>query len=142
MFKKVVLGAAAATAAAAIGFVALASDLQGRSNPDDIAAAKRWNNKIISEGFSVPSRQSHLSVLSGTSSDSPLDLLIIGGGASGCGCALDAATRGLKVGLVERDDFSSGTSSRSTKLVHGGTYMRCFESFFSCSTHPPTISSR
>lgn len=48
------------------------------------------------------------------------DLLIIGGGATGAGVALDAATRGLKVAVVERDDFSSGTSSKSTKLVHGG----------------------
>jgi glycerol-3-phosphate dehydrogenase len=48
------------------------------------------------------------------------DLLIIGGGATGAGTALDAATRGLKVALVERDDFSAGTSSRSTKLIHGG----------------------
>ena len=48
------------------------------------------------------------------------DLLIIGGGATGTGIALDAATRGLKVAVVERDDFSSGTSSKSTKLVHGG----------------------
>ena len=50
----------------------------------------------------------------------PYDLLIIGGGATGAGIALDAATRGLKVAVVERDDFSSGTSSKSTKLVHGG----------------------
>ena len=50
----------------------------------------------------------------------PYDLLIIGGGATGSGIALDAATRGLKVAVVERDDFSSGTSSKSTKLVHGG----------------------
>ncbi|PVI07949.1 DAO-domain-containing protein [Periconia macrospinosa] len=48
------------------------------------------------------------------------DLLVIGGGATGTGIALDAVTRGLKVALVERDDFSSGTSSKSTKLVHGG----------------------
>ncbi|KAF8869007.1 DAO-domain-containing protein [Gymnopilus junonius] len=50
------------------------------------------------------------------------DLLIVGGGATGAGCAVDAASRGLKVALVERDDFSSGTvkSSKSTKLVHGG----------------------
>ena len=48
------------------------------------------------------------------------DLLVIGGGATGCGSALDAATRGLRVALVERADFASGTSSRSTKLVHGG----------------------
>ncbi|KAF2461463.1 hypothetical protein BDY21DRAFT_87193 [Lineolata rhizophorae] len=50
----------------------------------------------------------------------PYDLLIIGGGATGSGIVLDAATRGLKVAVVERDDFSSGTSSKSTKLVHGG----------------------
>ncbi len=48
------------------------------------------------------------------------DLLVIGGGATGCGIALDAAARGLQVALVEREDFGSGTSSRSTKLVHGG----------------------
>ena len=50
----------------------------------------------------------------------PYDLLVIGGGATGSGIALDAATRGLRVALVEKDDFSSGTSSKSTKLVHGG----------------------
>jgi glycerol-3-phosphate dehydrogenase len=48
------------------------------------------------------------------------DLLIIGAGATGAGIALDAATRGLRVAVVERDDFSAGTSSKSTKLVHGG----------------------
>ena len=53
-------------------------------------------------------------------SEEPYDLLVIGGGATGAGIALDAATRGLKVAVVERDDFSSGTSSKSTKLVHGG----------------------
>ncbi|KAH7336905.1 DAO-domain-containing protein [Rhizoctonia solani] len=48
------------------------------------------------------------------------DLLVVGGGATGAGVAVDAATRGLKVALIERDDFSAGTSSKSTKLVHGG----------------------
>lgn len=48
------------------------------------------------------------------------DVLVIGGGATGAGTALDAASRGLKVALVERFDFAQGTSSRSTKLVHGG----------------------
>lgn len=52
--------------------------------------------------------------------DDEYDMLVIGGGATGAGVALDAATRGLKVAVVERDDFSSGTSSKSTKLVHGG----------------------
>lgn len=50
----------------------------------------------------------------------PYDLLIIGGGATGTGCALDAASRGLRVACVERGDFSAETSSKSTKLVHGG----------------------
>ena len=48
------------------------------------------------------------------------DLLVVGGGATGAGVVLDAATRGLKVALVERDDYAAGTSSKSTKLVHGG----------------------
>ena len=48
------------------------------------------------------------------------DLLVVGGGATGLGIALDAATRGLSTALVERDDFAKGTSSRATKLVHGG----------------------
>jgi len=48
------------------------------------------------------------------------DVCIIGGGASGAGCVLDAASRGLKTALIEQDDFSSATSSTSTKLVHGG----------------------
>lgn len=48
------------------------------------------------------------------------DILVIGGGVVGCGVALDAATRGLSVGLVESRDFGSGTSSRSSKLLHGG----------------------
>jgi glycerol-3-phosphate dehydrogenase len=50
----------------------------------------------------------------------PLDVLVIGGGVVGAGAALDAATRGLSVGLVEARDFASGTSSRSSKLMHGG----------------------
>jgi glycerol-3-phosphate dehydrogenase len=48
------------------------------------------------------------------------DLLVIGGGITGCGVARDAAMRGLKVALVERDDFASGTSGRSSRLIHGG----------------------
>nr|WP_232663396.1 glycerol-3-phosphate dehydrogenase/oxidase [Pseudonocardia sp. TRM90224] len=49
-----------------------------------------------------------------------LDVLVVGGGVVGSGAALDAATRGLTVGLVEARDFASGTSSRSSKLIHGG----------------------
>ncbi|KAG6940014.1 glycerol-3-phosphate dehydrogenase 2 [Chelydra serpentina] len=64
-----------------------------------------------------PTREDQFLALQNTSE---FDVLVIGGGATGCGCALDAVTRGLKTALVERDDFSSGTSSRSTKLIHGG----------------------
>ena len=56
------------------------------------------------------------------------DLLVIGGGITGAGVARDAALRGLKVALVEREDFSYGTSSRSSKLIHGGLrYLENFE---------------
>jgi glycerol-3-phosphate dehydrogenase len=56
------------------------------------------------------------------------DLVVIGGGITGAGVALDAATRGYSVALVEREDFASGTSSRSSKLVHGGLrYLQNFD---------------
>jgi glycerol-3-phosphate dehydrogenase len=55
-----------------------------------------------------------------TMTDETLDVLVVGGGVVGAGCALDAATRGLSVGLVEARDVASGTSSRSSKLIHGG----------------------
>jgi len=53
-------------------------------------------------------------------SGGPLDVLVIGGGITGAGAALDAASRGLRVGLVESRDLAAGTSSRSSKLIHGG----------------------
>ncbi|PKS08755.1 hypothetical protein jhhlp_004808 [Lomentospora prolificans] len=83
------------------------------------------SNRIIPPSFpKIKSRAEQLADLkrvgATASQDEEYDLLIIGGGATGTGIALDAVTRGLKVALVERDDFSSGTSSKSTKLVHGG----------------------
>lgn len=57
-----------------------------------------------------------------------LDLLIIGGGITGAGVALQAAASGLETGLIEMQDFAEGTSSRSTKLVHGGLrYLKQFD---------------
>jgi len=53
-------------------------------------------------------------------STTEFDLVVIGGGITGAGIALDASSRGMKVALVEKNDFASGTSSRSTKLIHGG----------------------
>lgn len=66
--------------------------------------------------LSPSNRQAALDAMAST----PLDILVIGGGVVGGGAALDAATRGLEVGLVEARDFASGTSSRSSKLMHGG----------------------
>jgi len=65
----------------------------------------------------LPSRAEQVKTLQ---SGEEFDVLIIGGGATGAGCALDAVTRGLKTALVEAEDFASGTSSKSTKLIHGG----------------------
>jgi glycerol-3-phosphate dehydrogenase len=59
------------------------------------------------------------------SQEGPWDLLVVGGGATGLGCAIDAASRGYRTLLLEQEDFAKGTSSRSTKLVHGGVrYLR------------------
>ena len=60
--------------------------------------------------------------------DEPFDVLVIGGGITGAGVALDAASRGYSVGLVEKGDYARGTSSRSSKLVHGGLrYLQNFD---------------
>ncbi|XP_063858355.1 glycerol-3-phosphate dehydrogenase, mitochondrial-like isoform X4 [Scylla paramamosain] len=78
-----------------------------------VAAAENLNNRPTKP---LPTREQQLKSLSSES----FDVLIIGGGATGAGCALDSVSRGLKTALVEMEDFSSGTSSRSTKLIHGG----------------------
>ncbi len=58
----------------------------------------------------------------------PFDIVVIGGGITGAGVALDAASRGYSVALVEQADFAAGTSSRSSKLVHGGLrYLQNFD---------------
>jgi glycerol-3-phosphate dehydrogenase len=70
----------------------------------------------VKSAFNPVQRETALSDLAETH----FDLLVIGGGVNGCGTALDAATRGLKVAMIEASDFASGTSSRSSKLIHGG----------------------
>ncbi|KAK5005496.1 hypothetical protein LTR28_007647, partial [Elasticomyces elasticus] len=99
-----------------------------KSREEQIADLKRSGGVITQAAESVKSKITglvkgeHDGVQGQTQGgkDDIYDLLVIGGGATGTGIALDAATRGLKVALVERDDFASGTSSKSTKLVHGG----------------------
>lgn len=66
--------------------------------------------------FSAKNRASVINSISNTS----FDIIVIGGGITGAGIALDAISRGLKVALIEMQDFAAGTSSRSTKLIHGG----------------------
>ncbi|MGE3825681.1 MAG: FAD-dependent oxidoreductase, partial [Bacteroidia bacterium] len=74
--------------------------------------------------FSALNRNSFIEKLQ----EKEFDLLVIGGGITGAGIALDAASRGMSVALLEKQDFAAGTSSRSTKLIHGGLrYLKQFE---------------
>jgi glycerol-3-phosphate dehydrogenase len=66
------------------------------------------------------SPESRSAALEAMSSGVELDVLVVGGGVVGTGTALDAVARGLATGLIEQRDFASGTSSRSSKLIHGG----------------------
>lgn len=78
----------------------------------------------MTTSFSAEKRTEYLDRMT----NAHFDILIIGGGITGAGIALDAASRGLKTALVEMQDFAAGTSSRSTKLVHGGLrYLKQFE---------------
>lgn len=108
--KKVVkaLVALATTGTVCVG----AYSYYTRKSPHLLAATKP-----ASWSVELPSREQQVESLSKTPE---YDMLIIGGGATGAGVAVDSASRGLKTALVEKYDFSSGTSSRSTKLIHGG----------------------
>lgn len=83
----------------------------------------------MKKSFSAKDRLKNIQTLkSSDKEDKSFDLLIIGGGITGAGVARDAASRGMEVALVEAQDFSFGTSSRSTKLIHGGLrYLENFE---------------
>ncbi len=70
--------------------------------------------------LSPAAREAALASLAATTADQPLDVLVVGGGITGVGIANDAATRGLSTGVIEQRDLASGTSSRSSKLIHGG----------------------
>ncbi|KAF2166873.1 hypothetical protein M409DRAFT_66421 [Zasmidium cellare ATCC 36951] len=91
-----------------------------KSRAEQIAELKASAGAVFQEAKEKVKSTLGLEQESSGAEDNVYDLLIIGGGATGSGIALDAASRGLKVACVERDDFASGTSSKSTKLVHGG----------------------
>lgn len=76
----------------------------------------RLVNNRVDASFSAATRAANLAAMA----DAQLDLLVVGGGITGAGVARDAAMRGLRTALVERADFAAGTSSRSSRLVHGG----------------------
>nr|XP_033799884.1 glycerol-3-phosphate dehydrogenase, mitochondrial [Geotrypetes seraphini]XP_033799885.1 glycerol-3-phosphate dehydrogenase, mitochondrial [Geotrypetes seraphini]XP_033799886.1 glycerol-3-phosphate dehydrogenase, mitochondrial [Geotrypetes seraphini] len=116
-FRRVVRGAVLFGGGAlttVFGIAQLANYRKKKVTLGCLEAAEPWRQPIQ---YELPSREAQLLALQNTKE---FDILVIGGGATGCGCALDAVSRGLKTALVERDDFSSGTSSRSTKLIHGG----------------------
>ncbi|CAH8259990.1 unnamed protein product [Arabidopsis lyrata] len=116
------LAAGAAVIAAASGGAVYLSPSVASSDKGGGPILDSLRRRIGDPTASVPSRSAQESSLIAATASDPLDVLVIGGGATGSGVALDAATRGLRVGLVEREDFSSGTSSRSTKLIHGVIY--------------------
>lgn len=74
----------------------------------------------MSSALSPQARDDALAAMQGLAGQPELDVLVVGGGVVGAGTALDAVTRGLSTGLLEQRDLASGTSSRSSKLVHGG----------------------
>lgn len=84
----------------------------------------KGNNAETAGSLSASGRANRLTEMAAR----PADLLVIGGGITGAGIALDAVSRGLRTYLVEMQDYAAGTSSRSTKLIHGGLrYLRRFE---------------
>uniref|UniRef100_A0A8C7UNE8 Glycerol-3-phosphate dehydrogenase, mitochondrial n=1 Tax=Oncorhynchus mykiss TaxID=8022 RepID=A0A8C7UNE8_ONCMY len=110
--RKAVKGTAAVASGGLVAFYGLTQLTEYRKRQ-----VMKLEDCMSARSNTLPSRQAQLTALRATQE---FDVLVVGGGATGSGCALDAVTRDLKTALVERDDFSSGTSSRSTKLIHGG----------------------
>ncbi|XP_026874271.2 glycerol-3-phosphate dehydrogenase, mitochondrial isoform X2 [Electrophorus electricus] len=115
-FRKAVKGTVIGGGAIAAAF-GLSQFLEYRRNRAHLSSMEAQEQEKGSFEDRLPTRHEQLHVLQNTPE---FDVLVVGGGATGAGCALDAVTRNLKTALVERSDFSSGTSSRSTKLIHGG----------------------
>ncbi|KAJ8416964.1 hypothetical protein AAFF_G00328420 [Aldrovandia affinis] len=116
-FRKVAKGSAIFGGAALATIYGLSELSRYRKKQVRLAHVEAVEQEKMPFQDEFPSRQAQLSALQSTEE---FDVLVVGGGATGAGCALEAVTRNLKTALVERYDFSSGTSSRSTKLIHGG----------------------
>jgi len=84
----------------------------------------------IQYDYKLKTRDEHLKEMA----QNEFDLLIVGGGANGAGVALEAASRGLKCAVIDAYDFASGTSSKSTKMAHGG--IRYFEQMMKLEGDP------
>ncbi|XP_073707687.1 glycerol-3-phosphate dehydrogenase, mitochondrial isoform X1 [Garra rufa] len=115
-FRKAVKGTLIGGGAVATAF-GLSQFFEYRKHQARLAYVEAQGELKVPFKDALPTREEQLSTLRNTEE---FDVLVVGGGATGSGCALEAATRNLKTALVERSDFSSGTSSRSTKLIHGG----------------------
>ncbi|GLE05469.1 hypothetical protein PINS_up014492 [Pythium insidiosum] len=111
--RRVALGVGAGVAG--FGGLSGASILAAKEKERLVAPIKCEDGSTIVP-YEVPSRAAQLERLK----KEQFDVLVIGGGATGAGCALDAATRGLNTAVVDAHDFAAGTSGRSTKLIHGG----------------------
>lgn len=94
---------------------------EGATNKTSLISTN--NNSIVDTSSSPPSRAETIQKLkqSNVSDEDEYDILIIGAGSTGAGVALDAASRGFKTACIDMEDISSGTSSRSTKLIWGGS---------------------
>ena len=92
-----------------------------KSEENKANSLKSTNNAITTQHPPILTRDEAIKQLKHSKVDNEYDILIIGGGSTGAGAALDAASRGLNVVCIDREDFSSGTSSRSTKLIWGGS---------------------
>ncbi|XP_059090144.1 glycerol-3-phosphate dehydrogenase, mitochondrial-like isoform X2 [Tigriopus californicus] len=115
--RKVALGTAGVGAGVGtiiLGKLFLKEDRHARMTEEHIEKVKKGLIKRPKDELRTRPQQ-----LASLKSDQ-FDVLVIGGGATGSGCALDSVSRGLKTAMIELDDFASGTTSRSTKLIHGG----------------------
>ncbi|CCI10038.1 unnamed protein product [Albugo candida] len=104
--------------------------VNAKEDPKRFLSAVTCEDGSIINPCEIPSRETQVQRLR----NRKFDILVIGGGATGTGCALDATTRGLKTALVEANDFGAGTSGRSTKLIHGG--IRYLETAFKKLDYP------